>query len=160
MTKHIKTLLFSLAVSHACIAAEAELPATDKMVESPTEITSQLKRANSKYEGLLTYSPIDLIIPSKLGFTLGYIQNASSTWQLEVLRGSLSAPLFFTDIGKMTDLRISLLRRSYFKTNSFYLSYGFSYMNFSTKLGSEYISAATMSTKSLKHCHIFLASHL
>lgn len=143
MTNYIKALLFSLAVSTTCIAAEDKLPISSDMGESPPMTKAQMNRSASKFEGLLIYSPIDLLIPSKFGLTLGYIENTDTTWQLEFVRGSLSAPFFFTDIGKMTDQRISILRRNYFQTNSFYMSYGVSYMDFATKLGSEYISAAT-----------------
>jgi hypothetical protein len=143
MTKHIKTLLFSFAISSICTAEDTERSTIDNMGESPIKITAKSNRTNSKFEGLLIYSPIDLIIPSKFGLTFGYIENANSVWQLEYVRGSLSAPFFLSDLGKMTDQRLSLLRRSFMQTNSFYLSYGLSYMDFSTKLGNKYISAAT-----------------
>lgn len=142
MTKYIKTLLFSLVVTSVCIA-EDQLPISSDVAESPPLKKAQINRMASKFEGLLMYSPIDLLIPSKFGFTLGYIETVDTTWQFEFVRGSVSAPFFFTDIGKMTDQRVSLLRRNYLQTNSFYISYGVSYMDFSTKLGSEYINSVS-----------------
>lgn len=142
MTKHITALLFSFLVSSLCIAEE-QLPISSDVLESPPLKKSRINRTASKYYGLLSYSPLDLIIPSKIGATIGYIQNPDSTWELEYLRGSLSTAIFFTDLGKMTDSRVSILRRVYFETNSFYMSYGISYMDFSTKLGSEYVASIT-----------------
>jgi hypothetical protein len=37
------------------------------------------RRENADYFALANYSPIDLLIPSKLGFTLGYIKSADKT---------------------------------------------------------------------------------
>lgn len=142
MTKHITTLLLIWIVSCACIAQE-QLPISSDVIESPPLKKSRINRTASQYYGLLTYSPLDLIIPSKYGATIGYIENPDSLWELEYVRGSLSTALFFSDLGKMTDTRISALRRVFFETNSFYMSYGLSYMDFSTQLGSEYIASIT-----------------
>lgn len=147
MTTHITALLFILSVSLHSLAAEMpatdQLPITSDVLETPPLPTTRLNRQMSTVYGLVTYSPIDLLIPSKLGVTLGYIRSPDSTWELEYVRGSVSAPFFFSDIGSITDQRISLLKRSYMGTNSFYLSFGASYMDFSAKLGSEYVSTAT-----------------
>ncbi len=147
MTRHIIPLLLCLFVASPCIAADTaatdQLPITSDVLETPPLPDSRLNRQASTVYGLVTYSPIDLLIPSKLGVTIGYIKSPDSTWELEFVRGSVSAPFFFTDIGSITDQRISVLNRSYLQTNSFYISYGATYMDFSTKLGSKYVSSAT-----------------
>jgi hypothetical protein len=114
---------------------------TTEKVESAVQNTRQT-RTNNSYYGLITYSPVDLIIPSKLGITVGFNKTADTTWELEYLRGSVS-PFFIDDLGKMIDQKISILARSYLGTNSFYIGWGISYMTFKTRLGSEYLSTAT-----------------
>ena len=95
------------------------------------------------YFALANYSPIDLLIPSKYGFTLGYINNADKTWEFEYLRGSISVPFIIEDLGKMTDERFSVIGRSYFGSNSFNFSYGISYFDFSLHLGDKLLSRVT-----------------
>ncbi len=89
------------------------------------------------------YSPIDLVIPSKLGFSFGLTNDGNNTWELEYLRGSLSVPFIIEDLGKMTDERISIVRRSYFGGNSFNVSYGISYFSFSMHLGDKLMNGLT-----------------
>lgn len=104
--------------------------------------TRQL-RDGAEYFVLANYSPLDLLIPSKYGFTFGYILNADKTWEFEYLRGSLSVPFIIEDLGKMTEKRYSLIGRSYFGGNSFNLSYGLSYFDFSLVLGDKLLSRLT-----------------
>lgn len=96
--------------------------------------------AKYDYLALLTYSPIDLLIPSKIGASFGYMESADKIWEFEYLRGSLSAPFVVGDLGKMTDERVSVMKRSYSGSNSFNFSYGITYYNFSLRLGSDILS--------------------
>jgi len=122
--------------------------AQQKFEKAEQEVTSALeptrvRRSESEYFVYGNYSPIDLIIPSKLGFTLGWTKNVDKSWEIEYLSGSVSVPFLVKDLGKMTDQRISLIGRSYFGSNSFNFSYGLSYMKFSAYLGDQFLSVVT-----------------
>ncbi len=100
-------------------------------------------REQARFIGLLNYSPLDLLLPSKYGISLALVPNASQTWELEYLRSSISVPVFLSDLGGMTDQRVSILGRSFFGNNSFNLSYGVSYFDFSIALGDKLLSGVT-----------------
>lgn len=100
-------------------------------------------REKARFIGILNYSALDLLLPSKYGISFAMVPNASQTWELEYLRSSISVPLFLSDLGEMTDQRISLLGRSFFGNNSFNLSYGVSYFDFSLNLGDKLLSSVT-----------------
>lgn len=120
------------------IETETEAPA--KLPPVPDTSDSRVRRSETMFMGQLIYSPFDLLVPSKYGFSLGWHSSAATTWELEYLRGSFSIPIIIDDLGQMTDQRISLIRRSYFKSNSFNLSYGLSYYDLSARLGSDYLN--------------------
>lgn len=101
------------------------------------------RRAQSKFFILGNWAPYDLIIPSKFGATLGLVRSEQKTWELEYMRGSVSVPSIIEDLGKMTDTRISLMARSYSDRNSFNLSYGLSYFDFSMTLGDKLLNRVT-----------------
>ncbi len=92
-------------------------------------------RAKSRWAILGNYSLIDTWIPSKYGVTVAYIPSADAAWEIEYLRGSLSFELFIKDLGKMTDERLSLIRRFYSDRNSFSFFAGAAYHSFSVHLG-------------------------
>ena len=144
-------LLFALLISASCMNALANevTNTTDDLLKKASDTKDQIvqtfsatkdHRANSEYLFLLNYSPIDLIIPSKMGLTLGLINDVDQTWELEYLKGSISVPFIIEDLGKMSDERISLVGRKYFGNNSFNMSYGLSYYKFSMHLGDELLS--------------------
>ena len=101
---------------------------------------SRKRRGDQSYALLANYSLFDLIIPSKVGFTASYVPDADTTWEMEYLRASLSVPFLVEDIGKMTDQRFSITRRSFLGKNSFNFSYGITYFDYSVKVGSEILS--------------------
>ncbi len=109
---------------------------------------TKAQREKEDYFVLGSYSPLDLIIPGKYGFTFGAISNADTSWEIEYLQGSLSVPFVVDDLGKMQDQRLSLIRRSYFGANSFNFSYGVSYFDFSVHLGNKYMSQINSSPPS------------
>ena len=86
------------------------------------------------------YSLMDLLIPSKIGLSIGVVKSADVTWEIEYLKGSLSVPFVVEDLGKMEDEKISLIRRSYFGGNSFNFSYGLTYFDFSLHLGDKLLN--------------------
>lgn len=101
---------------------------------------SRLVRSNSNYFAIGNFAPVDLILPSKFGLTLGIVSNADYTWELEYLKSSVSVPFLVDDIGEMTDERLSVIRRNYFGTETFNLSYGLSYNRFKVHIGSKYLA--------------------
>lgn len=119
--------------------------ARDKVNQATTQVVNALnegreRRGKSSFFVLASYSPFDLIIPSKYGLTLGYIQDADRTWELEYLKGSVSVPFIVKDLGEMKDERLSLIKRSYYGGNSFNFGYGLSYHRFSISLGDDMLS--------------------
>jgi hypothetical protein len=104
---------------------------------------SRLMRQTYKYYGTLNYAPIDLILPSKFGFTLGYVKTPDKTWEFEYLKSSLSVPFIIDDLGEMTDERFSLMARDYFGTETFNLSYGLTYYKFKVHVGSKYLASVS-----------------
>lgn len=122
--------------------------ATDKVHSAVLEIgakadETRLRRTLANGFALINYSALDLLIPSKYGLTLGWIHHADKTWEFEYLHGSLSVPFLIKDLGKMSDDRYSLIARSYMGANSFNISYGISYFDFSVHLGNEYLDKVT-----------------
>lgn len=150
------TFLILLA-SHSFVStadedASPKEPILGEAVDKATEVVSsalgetRARRGKNNYFILGNYSPIDLIIPSKYGATIGYIQNADKTWEFEYLKGSVSVPFLVRDLGEMSDERFSLIRRSHMGTNSFNLSYGLTYFDFSIHLGDKLLSRVSGGT--------------
>ncbi len=126
-------------------AEELIKSAGDQVTAAVDDVSETLKkskalRENSDYLVLGNYSPFDLILPSKYGATVGLINSANTTWEFEYLRASVSVPFIIEDLGQMTDERISLIRRSYLGSNSFNLSYGLTYFDFSIHLGDKLLN--------------------
>ncbi len=123
--------------------------ATDIVEETTQKVSEAIedtrtRRAATKYFVLGNYSPIDLIIPSKYGVTIGFIENEDKTWELEYLRKSINFPFILSDIGSMTEQRLSFIGRSYFGSNSFNISYGLSYFDFSMSLGDNFLGRSSI----------------
>ncbi len=127
-----------LIISLILTSLQSKAQTVEKVEEAVSG--SRLRRSNSKVVVLGNYSFFDLIIPSKIGLTAGYMPDTDSTWELEYLRASLSVPFLVQDIGKMTDQRLSITRRAFLGKNSFNFSYGLTYFNYSIKIGNEILS--------------------
>ncbi|MDH4467227.1 MAG: hypothetical protein QE271_04145 [Bacteriovoracaceae bacterium] len=108
--------------------------------DNPSANQKLHKNEKKKYFLYANYSPIDLIILSKIGFTVGLNQNEHSSWEFEYLRGSYAIPSIIQDLGKMVDERYSIIRRSYFGGGSFNLSYGVTLFSFSVTIGDDFIN--------------------
>ncbi|MGZ3768020.1 MAG: hypothetical protein ACXVCP_05245 [Bdellovibrio sp.] len=125
---------------------QSALEKTDEVLRNTNEQVATVlsatrdRRAGSSYFVLGNYSPLDLLIPSKYGVSLGLIVDADRTWEFEYLKGSFSVPFVVEDLGEMTDERYSLIRRFYFGGNSFNFSYGLSYFDFSVHLGNKFLN--------------------
>jgi hypothetical protein len=127
--------------------AEKIQEATDKVQEVFTG--TRLRRIQTDYFAILNYSYLDLIIPSKIGLTLGLKKSTDKTMEFEFLRGKFAVPLGITDLGSMTDDRYSFIVRSYIAENSFNVSYGISYFDYSIKLGSDLMNSVNQSYPSV-----------
>ena len=119
-------------------ASDAVSKATDKAVGVLAE--TRQRRTDSDYYILGNYAPLDLILPGKYGVSLGSIRTADVSWEFEYLHGSVAVPFLIEDLGSMSDDRFSLIRRSYFGSNSFNFSYGLTYFDFSVHLGDKLLS--------------------
>lgn len=130
-------------------AGEKILDQTKKIFSETSETVKKSLEENKKlresfnYFALLSYSPMDLVIPGKIGASIGYNSSPDYTWEFEYLHGSVAVPFLIKDLGKMSDDRISLIRRSYLGTETFNLSYGVSYFDFSVHLGDKFLNQLT-----------------
>lgn len=130
--------------------AEGLEKAKNKTQEVASKVNNELnssrsRRAADDYLIGLNYSWFDMILPGKYGITLGSIQGAKTTWELEYLRGTLAIAV--DDIGSMTDERISLIRRSFGERNSFNFFYGLDYFNFEASLNQDLLSSVDPSLR-------------
>ncbi len=107
------------------------------------------RRLSNRFSVLVEYSPLDLILPSKIGANIGYNTTASTDYELEYLGTSVSSPFFIQDIGGFSDKRISLIRRSFGNRNSFNVFYGLTYFDLEIHVGSQYLQSATNLPSSL-----------
>ncbi|MES3037978.1 MAG: hypothetical protein V4736_08740, partial [Bdellovibrionota bacterium] len=106
---------------------------------SATESVEPAAKIAGPWSAELIYSPWDLIVPSKYGFSVDYIPGKTG-FSFEFLRSSFGVPFYVTDLGKISDTRISALGRTFFG-DSFNLSYGLSYMSIHVQLGDEYLKS-------------------
>lgn len=106
------------------------------LVEKSVEDT-RFRRGLTNYFVLVNFAPFDILLPNKLGLSMGLKRDASRTLEIEYLRGHYSLPFVVDNLGSMTDDRISLIARHYAKENSLNFSYGISYFNYSLRLGSK-----------------------
>lgn len=89
--------------------------------------TSKELREQSKYMALGSLSTLDLLVPFKLGVSVGALNNSTSLTEIEYLKGSLGVPLIISGLSDISDTRISLIQRSFAERNSFNFFFGLSY---------------------------------
>ncbi len=138
------TLCGSLALIESKTFAADENPTHNDL---PKTNQQDVLSKSFYFHGL--FSPLDMLIPNKLGFNLGVYTSPERGWELEYLKGSIGAKIGIPAIGEMSDTRISLIRRSYNSNNSFNLSYGLSFFDFNLHLGDELMSRLTGSYPSV-----------
>jgi hypothetical protein len=122
-------------------AKDAAVRAKEAVQETVAEGVERRDTSNLVIMG--EWSPIDLLIPSKIGGVIGYVQNRQSTLEAEYLGASYKVPAFIEDIGSFTDKRISVVQRVYGERNSFNFHYGLSYFDTNITVGSQYLASAT-----------------
>ncbi len=119
----------------------------DEAGERPAPMTgARARRDQSTVVVLGSFVPVDLLIPSKVGGTIGWISSADQTLEFEYLVGSIQAPFVVGDIGSMTDTRMSLIRRTYNDRNSFNFFAGVTYFMFDIHVGNDILSRLNVAT--------------
>ncbi len=155
----LKTLVSLILVFSFSSFAFAEEDLKDKAIELKDKAAEVMKetvqdaqkalshsrkmRQDYKHFGLVNWSPIDFILPSKLGLTYGRVDNPDNTWEVEYLKSSVSIPFIVKEIGEMSDERLSFIKRNYFGTETFNFNWGASYYRFKIHLGNEYLSSVS-----------------
>jgi len=144
-------LAFLIAFSSSAVGAAGDQPDSPKSVESQTPQTEIEKTSVEttlpeappppRSTASLIYSPIDLIIPSKIGISYGYRPGNGTVFEIEYLRGTLAIPFLVDDLGSFTDERLSLLVRKFNdEHSSFNFFYGASLVRTKLSLGSSLLS--------------------
>lgn len=154
------SLALSILLSHSLATAEEATvpakPADAKQTEAAKADTADSDQAPAAQPGTSKdlrgqfkwnvsgiYAPVDLILSNKLGVSAAYQPDATYSYEVEYVRGSLSVPFIIEDLGKVTDERLSLLVRSYSSRNSFNFIYGLMYSKFAIRLGDDILNRVT-----------------
>ena len=115
-----------------------------KVVTTTTkEIPVEAPENPRRFGVMLEYSPLDLILPSKIGGSVGYAPiDSQSTYELEYLGATLAPPSFLEDVGNFSDRRFSLIARSYGNRSSFNFHYGLTYFDMQVHVNGRYLQSA------------------
>ncbi len=105
-------------------------------------------RLNKNYGVLFTYSPMDLLIPSKFGGSF-YFASADklNQYEFQFLTSTISAGGYSVDIASMTEQKFSFLNRSFSQDSNFNFYYGLSYATLEAKLGSDYLNSVPLNER-------------
>jgi hypothetical protein len=154
--KKIALAVFILSLSVSSFAQEKTIPDEPTIGEKAKHAAEKTKdlvqnsvgnggdrRESSNVSILAEYSPFDLLIPGKIGGSIGFLQDRSTTLEAEYLGASYSVPAFIENIGDFSDKRISLVRRVYGDHNSLNFHYGLSYFDSNITVGSRYLASAS-----------------
>lgn len=150
MNKRLRHLTLSLVLllgfSSGAEAEQIRTVTTETHTETVTPeptLGEKSKETARRFNVMAEYSALDLILPSKIGGSLGYVESNAYTYELEYLSASLSPPSFIEDVGSFTDRRISLVVRSYADRNSFNFHYGLAYFDLQVHVGSKYLQSSS-----------------
>lgn len=132
-------LFFAMAI--VC-RAEPNQGAETAAAPIETVLPIEAPRARTNYLASISYSPVDLPIPSKLGLTVGLVKSQYQTWEIEYMKGGISVPGGFRDLASVNDVRVGLIGRSFYG-NSLHVSYGVSYFDFSATVGDALMNGLT-----------------
>ena len=123
------------------------------VIEPTTEIEkiqaqSLLSRQEARASVLVHFAPYDLLLPGKIGATVGWHRdNGHTLYEFEYLRAKMSVPALIDDIGSLTEQRFSLTRRSFSHRESFNWFWGLNYNSLDITLGSDYLAAVGGNTR-------------
>jgi hypothetical protein len=126
-------------------AAPDVTAAPETSTESPSQQVAEAAPAPQvalpRYYVGANYSYFDLILPSKYGFSLGYIDSPKDTYEFEYLRASVSIPVSVVkDLGSFSEVRMSLLDRHFFSEGSFNALWGVVYNSNKLEIGNTILS--------------------
>ncbi|MBC7753036.1 MAG: hypothetical protein H7Z71_02285 [Moraxellaceae bacterium] len=96
----------------------------------------------------LNYSPIDLLIPNKLGVSFYFSSSDKlNQYEFQYLRSILSAKLQNIDIASMTEQKFSFMNRNFSSGSNFNWYYGLSYATLEVQLGDDYLNSVPASSR-------------
>jgi hypothetical protein len=125
-------------------SSEAVEKTFEKVGEAQQAIsTPRQSRAERKWVINGNYSYFDLLIPGKWGGTVGYVKDASNTYELEYMRGSWGLGWLGVDIGKVTEQRIAAVWRTFGERGTFNYQMGLNYNIFNVEIGNTLLSKIT-----------------
>lgn len=115
---------------------------SDSVTETPVDTKATVRDFRSQSQWTVTgnWSYLDMWMPSKIGFTIGYLQDPQNTYELDYMRGSFGLGWMGLDIGGFTDQRLSLIWRTYAARNSLNFQWGVNYNKIDVQVGSQLLS--------------------
>lgn len=132
-------LFIQFALAHTTIDTSTEINpllnnSTPPSAASETTPTSLVLRANSTYWFSLSYSPMDIFVPNKIGLSIGYSLQDGDRVEIEIMKARFS-PLISSQLGTFNDQRTSINFRSFSGRNSFNYLYGLSLVHTDLEFG-------------------------
>lgn len=97
---------------------------------------------------LLSYSPLDLVLSSKLGANIAWHADADVLYELDYSYSSVKASIESVDLSKMSETRISLLKRK-FNGGTFNWYWGAHYNALNAHFNSQWMGTAPNGTSDL-----------
>lgn len=112
-----------------------------KKVDQALTESAQIREKNN-YGLFLNYSPIDLIIPHKIGLSLDVTSSDKmNLFEFQYLKSSISAAAAGIDFASLSEQRISFLNRNFTSGSNFNWYYGLSYISLQARLGDIFMSS-------------------
>lgn len=147
LMSYMRCLLCVLAFNALPVLADEPITKSEVVVPAPGSVPGP---ALTEYYVGLNYSYFDLILPSKYGFSLGYIDSPKDTYEFEYLRASASIPVSVVkDLGSFSEVRMSLLDRHFFSEGSFNALWGLVYNSNKLEIGNTILSR--IASQSIPH---------
>lgn len=126
---------------------EGAQKASNAMIDayrSTSEAAYDSRKASSATV-LLSYSPLELVLPSKTGATVAWHKDADTLYELDYSYSSVSAGAQHLDLASMKETRISLLKRN-FGGGAFHWFWGANYNSFRASIAETFMNTATNGT--------------
>ncbi|KYG66637.1 hypothetical protein AZI86_06215 [Bdellovibrio bacteriovorus] len=98
-------------------------------------------RKNNGATVLLSYSALELVLPSKMGATVAWHKDADTLYELDYSYSSVSASAHHFDLASMKETRISLLKRN-FGGGAFHWFWGVNYNAFRATINESFMNTA------------------
>lgn len=105
-------------------------------------------RQNHSATLLLSYSPLDLIMPSKLGANVAWHSSADVLYEIDYSSSSVKVSVASVDLSKVSETRTSLLKRK-FNGGAFNWYWGVHYNSLSARVDPRVMATADAGTSDL-----------